>query len=165
MSLDSWNAIRRQLNSGSGALYKDDSVPRVGESAVETMQSVTVGIYFFFLSVDPTDVRSVRQWLVLPEVLLVLYMMPSLYRGFWCVMRHHRFEFLSVLLVAAAITLAYSAATTNAGPLLRCRRADSAQGRSGTEADTGVLVLQGFDQGGHGVFGRRTDLAQGISGR
>ena len=121
MSIDSWNRIRKQLNTGSGALYEDGAVPGLGESAVETVQSVAIGIYFFFVSVNPTEIRSVRQCLALPEVLLVLYMMPSLWRGVRRVMRQHRFEFLSVLIVVAAITLAYSSATTNAGPLLRWR--------------------------------------------
>ena len=64
---------------------------------------------------------SIRQWMALPEVLIVLYMIPKLYRGFRRIMRYHRFEFLAVLFVAAAITFAYSSVTTNAGPLMRWR--------------------------------------------
>jgi hypothetical protein len=56
-----------------------------------------------------------------PEVLIVLSMIPKLYRGFWRIMRYHRFEFIAVLFVAVAITFAYSSVTTNAGPLMRWR--------------------------------------------
>lgn len=117
----SWNKVRQHLNSGSGALYEDHAVPSLGESVSETTQSVVIGLYFFFLSVNPVEMGSVRQWMALPEGLIVLYMMPSLFRGLSRVMRHHRFEFISVLFVVVAITLAYSSMTTNAGPLMRWR--------------------------------------------
>ncbi len=118
-----WNKVRRKLNSGSGAVYEKDAVPSLGRSAIETTQSVSIGLYFFFVSVNPTEMSSIRQWIALPEVLIVLYMIPKLFRGGGGrrVMRHHRFEFLSVLLVVGAITLAYASVTTNAGPLMRWR--------------------------------------------
>jgi hypothetical protein len=116
-----WNKIRRKMNDGTGALYEKGAVPSLGESALETTQSVAVGIYFFFLSINPTEMGSFRQWMALPEALLVLYMMPKLFRGFRCIMRQRRFEFLSVLLVTAAISLAYCCVTTNGGPLIRWR--------------------------------------------
>lgn len=121
INVRSWNQIRQQLNSGKGALYDADAVPHLGESAIDTFQGVVVGFYFFFLSINPTEMSSIRQWIALPEVLIVLFMFPSLFRGGCRVMRHHRFEFVSVLFVVAAITLAYSCVTTNAGPLMRWR--------------------------------------------
>lgn len=119
--INSWNKIREKLNAGNGAIYEDGAVPKLGESTAETVRSVAIGLYFFFLSVDPTKISSIRQWMALPEVLIVLCMIPMLFRGFYRVMRHHRFEFLSVLFVVAMITLAYSCVTTNAGPLMRWR--------------------------------------------
>jgi hypothetical protein len=121
MDMDYWNSTRQKMNRGSGALYGGDEVPELGKSIVTTIQGVAIGLYFFFVSVNPTEMDSVRQWMAVPEVLIVLYMVPKLYRGFRRIMRYHRFEFLAVLFVAAAITFAYSSVTTNAGPLMRWR--------------------------------------------
>lgn len=120
-NMEYWNSTRQKMNRGSGALYGDEEVPEIGKSIVDTVQGVAIGLYFFFVSVNPTELDSIRQWMALPEVLIVLYMIPKLYRGFRRIMRYHRFEFLAVLFVAAAITFAYSSVTTNAGPLMRWR--------------------------------------------
>lgn len=119
--MDYWNSTRQKMNRGSGALYGDEDVPEIGKSIADTVQGVAIGLYFFFVSVNPTEMDSIRQWMALPEVLIVVYMIPKLYRGFRRIMRYHRFEFLAVLFVAAAITFAYSSVTTNAGPLMRWR--------------------------------------------
>lgn len=121
MDMDYWNSTRQKMNRGSGALYGGDEVPELGKSIVSTVQGVAIGLYFFFVSINPAEMDSVRQWMAVPEVLIVLYMIPKLYRGFRRIMRYHRFEFIAVLFVAVAITFAYSSVTTNAGPLMRWR--------------------------------------------
>jgi len=120
-NIDYWNSTRAKMNSGGGALYGSGEVPEIGESVLGTVQGVAIGLYFFFVSVNPTEMSSVRQWMAIPEVLIVLYMIPKMYRGFRRVLKYHRFEFVSVLFVAAAITFGYSSVTTNAGPLMRWR--------------------------------------------
>ena len=115
MDMDYWNATRQKMNRGSGALYGSDEVPELGKSILTTVQGVAIGLYFFFVSINPTEMDSVRQWMAVPEVLIVIYMVPKLYRGFRRIMRYHRFEFIAVLFVAVAITFAYSSVTTNAG--------------------------------------------------
>lgn len=119
--IDYWNSTRAKMNSGGGALYRDGDVPEIGDSIVGSVQGIAVGLYFFFVSVNPTEMSSVRQWMAIPEVLIVLYMIPKMYRGFRRVLKYHRFQFVSVLFVAAAITFGYSSVTTNAGPLMRWR--------------------------------------------
>lgn len=121
MDMDYWNSTRQKMNHGSGRLYGGDDVPELGKSIVSTVQGVAIGLYFFFVSINPAEMDSVRQWMALPEVLIVIYMVPKLYRGFRRIMRYHRFEFIAVLFVALAITFAYSSVTTNAGPLMRWR--------------------------------------------
>lgn len=119
--MDYWNSTRQKMNRGSGALYGHDDVPEIGSSITDTVTGVAIGLYYFFVSINPTEMSSIRQWMAVPEVLIVLYMVPKLYRGFRRIMRCHRFEFIAVLFVAAAITFAYSSVTTNAGPLMRWR--------------------------------------------
>jgi len=121
MDMEYWNSTRQKMNRGSGALYGDQEVPELGKSIISTVQGVAIGLYFFFVSVNPTEMSSIRQWMAVPEVLIVLYMVPKLYRGFRRIMRYHRFEFIAVLFVAVAITFGYSSVTTNAGPLMRWR--------------------------------------------
>lgn len=121
MDMDYWNSTRQKMNRGSGALYGSDEVPELGKSILTTVQGVAIGLYFFFVSINPTEMDSIRQWMAVPEVLIVIYMVPKLYRGFRRIMRYHRFEFIAVLFVAVAITFAYSSVTTNAGPLMRWR--------------------------------------------
>tara|TARA_R110002072_G_scaffold303069_1_gene492572 strand:+ start:45815 stop:47107 length:1293 start_codon:yes stop_codon:yes gene_type:complete len=120
-NVTSWNGIRKKMNSGRGAIYEKGSVPGIGESSLETVKSVATGLYFFVVSINPTKMGSIRQWMALPEVLLVLFMSPKILRGFCTIMRDYRFEYLSVVLVALALTIAYSTVTTNAGPLMRWR--------------------------------------------
>lgn len=119
--MDYWNSTRQKMNRGSGALYEDEYVPEIGKSIIDTATGVAIGLYFFFVSINPAEMDSIRQWMAVPEVLIVLYMLPKLYRGFRRIMRYHRFEFVAVLFVAVAITFAYSSVTTNAGPLMRWR--------------------------------------------
>lgn len=119
--IDYWNSTRAKMNSGGGALYSDGDVPEIGDSIAGTVQGIAIGLYFFFVSVNPTEMSSVRQWMAIPEVLIVLYMIPKMYRGLCRVLKYHRFQFVSVLFVAAAITFGYSSVTTNAGPLMRWR--------------------------------------------
>lgn len=120
-SLDYWNSTREKMNRGGGALYGNEPVPEIGKTISGTVQGIAVGLYFFFVSVNPTEMTSVRQWMAVPEVLIVLYMLPKIFRGARRILKYHRFEFISVLFVAAAITFGYSSVTTNAGPLMRWR--------------------------------------------
>ena len=119
--MDYWNSTRVKMNHGSGALYQGGDIPELGKDILNTVQGVVVGVYFFFVSINPSEMDSVRQWMAIPEVLIVLYMLPKLWRGFRRVLKYHRFECFSLLFVAFAITFAYSSVTTNAGPLMRWR--------------------------------------------
>ena len=109
------------MNKGSGALYQSGDIPELGKEILDTVEGVVVGIYFFFVSVNPTEMDTIRQWMAIPEVGIVPYMIPKIVRGFKRILKHHRFECFSLLAVAIAITFAYSSATTNGGPLMRWR--------------------------------------------
>lgn len=121
MDMDYWNMIRIKMNHGAGAVYGDGDIPRIGETIRDTLYGVVTGLYFFFVSVDPTNISSFRQFMAIPETLIVVYMLPSMWRGGRRVLRFHRFTCLPLLLVAGAITFGYSSVTTNGGPLMRWR--------------------------------------------
>ena len=115
------NKVRTKMNHGSGAMYADGSVTQVGSSIVDTAMSFLVGLYFFFFSVNPSNLSSIRQIMALPEVVLVALGTWYGIRGGWVLWKERRDIFLPLLLPTLVMTLGYSAATTNGGPLMRWR--------------------------------------------
>ena len=121
MDLDFINHVRVKMNRGSGAMFDGSNTPELGTSPVETARGLVVGLYYFFVSVNPAHMGSIRQWMALPEILAVLYMGPSLIRGLRLSLRDHLGSTIHVLIVTAGISLVYSGFATNAGPLMRWR--------------------------------------------
>ena len=115
------NKIRQKMNRGGGALYDEGEVPLLFEDAGSTATAIGVGLYHFLFSVNPTEIDSARQFMALPEVLLVVVAIPSLWRGFLRARRHYPLELAAPLLIALAITFAYSSVATNGGPMMRWR--------------------------------------------
>jgi len=120
-ALDFANVARDRLNHGSGAMFAGGEAPTIGEDMLGSIESVVVGLYFFVVSVNPASLDSIRQWMAIPEVLIILVMIPKLYRGARRVWAHHRFSFMPLLIIAGAITFGYSGVTTNGGPMMRWR--------------------------------------------
>jgi hypothetical protein len=118
--LDYINKVRTKMNRGSGAMF-DGSVTTVGSDLVETAISFAVGLYFFFFSVNPTQLGSVRQIIALPEVLLVVFGTFYSFKGGVVLWKERRDIILPLLIPTLIMTLGYSAATTNGGPLMRWR--------------------------------------------
>ena len=119
--LDYINKVRTKMNRGSGAMYADGSVTQVGTSLVDTATSFLIGLYFFFFSVNPGQLGSIRQIMALPEVMLVMVGMWYGTIGAWVLWKERRDVFLPLILPTLVMTLGYSAATTNGGPLMRWR--------------------------------------------
>ena len=119
--LDYINKIRNKMNSGSGAMFRGGGVTEIGGSITDTLVSVGVGIYYFFFSLNPTSIGSFRQVMALPEVLLVAVGTIFAFKGFRILWKTRRSVLLPVLIPTLVLTLGYSAATTNGGPLMRWR--------------------------------------------
>lgn len=120
LDLDFLNRVREKMNRGGGALY-DGEVPKLFEDPIETIEAVGIGLYHFFFSVNPTEINSIRQVMAIPEVLCVVIAIPALYRGFKRSIRYYPLELSAPLLIAIAITFAYSSVATNGGPMMRWR--------------------------------------------
>ena len=110
-----------KMNVGGGAMFADGSVTEVGSGLVETLSSFVVGLYFFFFSVNPTQISSIRQIMALPEVFLVALGTYYSFKGGWVLWQERREIFLPLIIPTLVMTLGYSAATTNGGPLMRWR--------------------------------------------
>ena len=119
--VDYVNKVRNKMNSGSGAMFADGSVTEVGGGLIDTISSFAVGLYFFFFSVNPTQIGSIRQIMALPEVLLVASGTYYSFKGAWTLWKERREIFLPLIIPTLVMTLGYSAATTNGGPLMRWR--------------------------------------------
>lgn len=119
--LDYINKIRSKMNRGSGAMYSEGSVTDLGTSFVDTVTSFLIGLYFFFFSINPGQLSSIRQIMALPEVVLVIVGMWYGSIGAWVLWKERRDVFLPLIIPTIVMTLGYSAATTNGGPLMRWR--------------------------------------------
>jgi hypothetical protein len=119
--LDYINKVRSKMNRGAGAMYSDGSVTEVGSSLVDTATSFLIGLYFFFFSINPGQLSSIRQIMALPEVMLVIVGLWYGSIGAWVLWKERRDVFLPLILPTLVMTLGYSAATTNGGPLMRWR--------------------------------------------
>lgn len=115
------NKIRNKMNTGSGAFYSEGQVTEIGEDFFDTTISFAVGIYFFFFSINPGSINTIRQVMALPEVLLVAIGAFYSIRGARVLWYERRYLFTVLLVPTIVITFGYSVATTNGGPLMRWR--------------------------------------------
>ncbi|MEL7500624.1 MAG: glycosyltransferase family 39 protein [Planctomycetota bacterium] len=114
------NKVRGKMNHGSGAMFSG-GVTEVGKDITDTITSFGVGLYFFFFSVNFAQIGSMRQIMALPEVFLVIFGTVFSLRGGYVLWKERRDLILPVLIPTLVLTLGYSAATTNGGPLMRWR--------------------------------------------
>lgn len=119
--LDFLNKIRRKMNRGGGAMFSGSDIPEIGHGLLDTVTAFGVGIYYFVFSVNPMKMDSIRQFMALPEVLLIIFCIPAMFRGAKRALRYHLFPLIVPLLIALAVTFAYSGVATNGGPLMRWR--------------------------------------------
>jgi len=115
------NKVRNKMNSGTGAMFDEGGVTSVGSNILDTLTSFAVGLYFFFFSVNPTQLGSIRQIMALPEVVIVVLGTFYSFKGGLVLWKERRDIILPLLLPTLVMTLGYSAATTNGGPLMRWR--------------------------------------------
>ena len=89
--------------------------------ALTNTEAALVALYFFFVTLDFTDIGGARQLMALPEVLLLLFLLPSFVRGLRYSWRHHRQAALPLAVFAFGLLAVYGSATTNMGAMFRWR--------------------------------------------
>ncbi len=119
--IDYINQTRTALNRGRGHMFSDPASIEWGSSWFNDVKNLLMGVYFFFFSIDPTDVTRARQWFALPEMLVLLLAFSSIVRGVAQTWRHKRQYALPVMIFAFGIMAVYSSATTNMGAMFRWR--------------------------------------------
>ena len=137
------NYTRSALNRGYGGFYDSPGAGQWGQGIFSDIMTALTGVYFFFFSIDPTDVGRARQFFALPEMLLVFIAVPALIRGVYLTWNEHRQKALPVMIFAFGVMAVYSSATTNMGAMFRWRM----------QALPFFLVMLGY-----GVYRRRKGI-------
>lgn len=120
--IDYINSTRIAIgNHGSGAFFKNPSSALWGQDFWGTAKAAIAGIFFFFVSIDLTNVASVRQLMALPEILLFITLLPALWTGLLSSWKNHRHETLPLFVFAFGIMAVYGSAATNMGAMFRWR--------------------------------------------
>jgi hypothetical protein len=115
------NQSRINISHGTGAFFDAPEEAVWGESVDSTFRALVAAIYFFFVSIDLTQIGSLRQLMALPEVLMFLLLLPSLARGLSYSWHHARQASLPLAVFAFGLLAVYGSAATNMGAMFRWR--------------------------------------------
>jgi len=106
---------------GSGAIYVNPEDALWGSDWIRNINNALTAVFYFFVSIDLTEIRSLRQLMALPEVIIFISILPSLYKGILLTWKQYRRTAWPILLMASVVLVVYSSATTNLGALFRWR--------------------------------------------
>ncbi len=120
--LDYLNHARVKLSlKGSGRFFDNPEEFVWGKDVWNDIKAAVLAAYYSLVSLDLTNIGSVRQLMALPEVLLFLYLLPKLWAGLKGIWRDHRNLALPLLGFGFGILVVYASVTTNKGALFRWR--------------------------------------------
>lgn len=122
LDLDYINTVRIDMGDhGAGAIFEHENVATWGSGGwLNDIFVFLKGLVFFFVTLDLTNIGSVRQIMALPEVLLTVLLLPYLARGLHWLWLDRRNSF-PLLVFAFGIMIMLISATTNLGALFRWR--------------------------------------------
>lgn len=120
--IDYLNYARVKLSDhGSGRFFQNEADAVWGQGLLKDLKSFTLAVYYSLLSLDLSNIGSVRQLMALPEVLLFMYLFPNLVVGAKVIWYKHRNLALPLLGFGFGILVVYGSTTTNKGALFRWR--------------------------------------------
>ena len=115
------NQSRINISHGSGAFFDAPETAVWGEGFASSARAAVAALYFFFISIDLTQIGSARQLMALPEILVILCLLPSLARGLRYSWLHARQASLPLAVFAFGLLVVYGSAATNMGAMFRWR--------------------------------------------
>jgi 4-amino-4-deoxy-L-arabinose transferase-like glycosyltransferase len=117
MSLEAVSQARQQMATGGSAFSEnvDISTPEAALLFLPT------GLAYFLFSPFPWQITSALKAISLPEMLLLYYLTPYVFRGIVWTVRERFRESLQVLLLTALITVSYALGSGNVGTMYRHR--------------------------------------------
>lgn len=119
--LDKLNRTRASLSRGSGKIFSEGREAEFGQDTLNDAELALKGVFYFVAGVDPLNVRSGRQLMAIPEMLVLLYCLPFLIIGLTRLWHFDPRAALPLILVTLAIITVYGAGTTNLGAMYRWR--------------------------------------------
>lgn len=141
------NQTRETLNRGNTAFFEDASQAAWGQNLFNDIQNAALSAFYFFFSIDVTNVGRARQLMALPEMLALFIAIPALVAGVLTTWREHRHRALPVIIFGFGVMAVFTSATTNMGALFRWRM----------QALPFFLIMLAY-----GVYVRRKGLLYGI---
>lgn len=115
------NQSRINISHGTGAFFAAPETAVWGEGFASSARAALAALYFFFVSIDLTQIGSARQLMALPEILAILCLLPSLARGLRYSWLHLRQDSLPLAVFAFGLLAVYGSAATNMGAMFRWR--------------------------------------------
>lgn len=115
------NQSRINISHGSGAFFAAPETAVWGEGFASSARAAIAALYFFFVSIDLTQIGSARQLMALPEILVILCLLPSLARGLRYSWLYVRQASLPLAVFAFGLLMVYGSAATNMGAMFRWR--------------------------------------------
>jgi hypothetical protein len=119
--IDRLNSTRSSLTRGNGKMYSSGSEAEFSGDVVHDVMLLGKGIGYFLVSVDPTQVRSTRQLMAVPEALLLVYSLPSLFAGIMASIKRKGRVSVPIVMMFLCLMIVYSSASTNMGAMYRWR--------------------------------------------
>ena len=120
--LDYINSSRVAIGDhGSGAFFANPDQALWGKDLMSTLRAAAAAVYFSLVSIDLTRLGSFRQLMALPEVLLTVCLLPSLFRGILYSWRNYRQKAMPLFVFAFGLLAVYGSAATNMGAMFRWR--------------------------------------------
>lgn len=118
--VDNLNKARSGMSHGEGAMFAHRDAD-LGEEPITDVFMLVAGVFYFFFSVNPIELRSSRQLAALPELILFLFALPALLTGIVATWREKAEQGFVVLAYAMVIMAVYSLMATNMGAMYRWR--------------------------------------------
>lgn len=109
------------MNVGNAKLYTSKADSHYGQGIANDVWLFCKGLFFFFFTIDFTNVTRTRQLAATPEVLFFLLFLPYIYFGVVKGWNAGPRRVLPLILFGLALIVVYSSATTNMGAMYRWR--------------------------------------------
>lgn len=117
LSLEALSAARRNLTIGGSAYAESVDI----STPAAALMFLPTGIVYFLLAPFPWQITSTLKLFALPEMLLIYFLMPGIFRGIRYAVRTRFRDTLQVLLLTGLLTVAYALGEGNVGTLYRHR--------------------------------------------
>ena len=111
------NATRAEMNAGRGRM----GLGGWGENYLSDVTNILAGIYYFFFSINPFSLNSIRQYFALPEMLIMMLAVLPFLRGLKVTWNHFRGAGIPLVILGLSVLVVYTSTTTNIGALYRWR--------------------------------------------